>query len=627
EIVSRASSLFERTPLGWQWDTLSYLYHWGVGLPGRLPEFMGKVMEQSRILGAAGSLIVLVFLVAVFYSLLGRNRLMVRLARELQPLQAKLPPKVYPFFLSGIKVAVSALIPLLLLAAFSLINALIDYRAAWFRFAGHLLWLWAVGALLINLLRELLTQNLFPATARYGPAVFPMARLAILYVLASFAVIRGAEAFPIRPDVFSLLKFVISVSIVGVLFLLHLMKNALLSFLPRLPYKPFQTFTRLLERFYYPFIFFAFLTALLWCIGYRQLGQVVLTKVWTSGMVYILIMVAYDRLQAWLQQWYARKGSADEAVAILFQSLKSMLLYATVTVALVLLLNLLGLLETLKAILSFPIVNIGGSPVTLWLIVKAVLILMAFVYFARLLQAYLDYKIYPSFGIDAGLGYALNTSFKYTLLLIGALIALKSVGIDLRFLLVFAGAAGIGIGLGMQHIAANVISGFTIIFGGKIRRGDWIETEGTLGVVTDIYLRATRVKTRDNIEYLIPNSNIISNTIVNYSLSSPLIRISLPVGVSYSSDPQQVRQILQEAAEKEPLVSKFEPPMVRFVGYGDSSLDFALLFWIDVRRTPRRLVRSALYFAIFERFRQAGIEIPFPQRDLHIRSSVLPAAP
>jgi small-conductance mechanosensitive channel len=405
------------------------------------------------------------------------------------------------------------------------------------------------------------------------------------------------------------------------------MKSALLSFLPKLPYKPFQTFTRLLERFYYPFIFFAFLTALLWCIGYRQLGEVVLTKVWTSGMVYILIMVAYDRLNAWLQRWYARKGGADEAVAILFQSLKSMLLYATVTVALVLLLNLLGLLETLKAILSFPIVNIGGSPVTLWLIVKAVLILLAFVYFARLLQAYLDYKVYPSFGIDAGLGYALNTSFKYTLLLIGALIALKSVGIDLRFLLVFAGAAGIGIGLGMQHIAANVISGFTIIFGGKIRRGDWIETEGTLGVVTDIYLRATRVKTRDNIEYLIPNSNIISNTIVNYSLSSPLIRVSMPVGVSYSSDPQQVRQILLEAAEKEPLVSKFEPPMVRFVGYGDSSLDFALLFWIDVRGTPRRLVRSALYFTIFEAFRRAGIEIPFPQRDLHIRSTVPPAAP
>jgi small-conductance mechanosensitive channel len=201
------------------------------------------------------------------------------------------------------------------------------------------------------------------------------------------------------------------------------------------------------------------------------------------------------------------------------------------------------------------------------------------------------------------------------------LISLKVVGLDLRFLLVFAGAAGIGIGLGLQHLAANIISGFTIIFGGKIRKGDWIELDKGLGMVTDIYLRATKVRTRDHIEHLVPNSNLISNTIVNYSLSSPMIRIDLPVGVSYRSDPQQVKKILLEVAEKEPMVSKFQKPVVRFIQYGDSSINFELLIWIDVRTTPRRQVRSALYFEIFEEFRRAGIEIPFPQRDIHIRSS------
>jgi small-conductance mechanosensitive channel len=217
--------------------------------------------------------------------------------------------------------------------------------------------------------------------------------------------------------------------------------------------------------------------------------------------------------------------------------------------------------------------------------------------------------------------FILPWEFKYTFIAIGVLISLKVVGLDLRFLLVFAGAAGIGIGLGLQHIAANIISGFTIIFGGKIRKGDWLEVEKGLGVVTDIYLRATKVRTRDNIEYLIPNSNLISSTIVNYSLSSPMIRIDLPVGVSYRSDPQQVKKILLEVAEKEPMVSKYQKPEVRFSEYGDSSINFNLLIWIDVRVTPRRAVRSALYFTIFEELKKAGIEIPFPQRDIHVRSS------
>jgi small-conductance mechanosensitive channel len=272
--------------------------------------------------------------------------------------------------------------------------------------------------------------------------------------------------------------------------------------------------------------------------------------------------------------------------------------------------------------MSFPLIQLGQTKVTLWIIIKAVLILLAFVYASRLLQAYLDYKIYPKVGIEPGLGYALNTFFKYLILAIGFLISLKVVGLDLRFLYVFAGAIGIGIGLGLQGMAANMISGFVLIFGGNIRKGDWIEVSGTIGLVTDIYLRATKVRTRDNIEYLIPNSDFISGTVVNYSLSSPMIRIDLPVGVSYGADPSEVEKILLTVAEQEPLVSKNTPAAVRFVEYGDNSINFELLIWIDVRKTARRLVRSALYFAIFEELRKANIEIPFPQRDIHIRSTV-----
>ena len=621
EFEKQARSLFERTPLGWNWQTIDYLYKQALGLPLKIPQFVKNVMEQSRILGAAGSLIMLTFIIAVLYSLIGQNRVLARIEIKVQPLLKKMPETLYPFILSALKVAVAALIPLILLGTFVLINAMIQYEQAWFQLSGRLLGLWAIGALVIGLMRESLTRDLFQATALHGKTVFHLARLALLYILVGIAVIWGAQAFQIREDVLALLKFVISVSVVFILFLLHLNKKALLSFLPELPYGSYQSFLKLLKRYYYPIIFFASLTALFWCIGYKQFGQAVLVKTWFSAAAYVFIMIAYHMIQGALQRWSVKIDKTDETELFLFRSIKTLLLYVTVLATIVLILNLLGLLNPVQRLMSFPVLNIGKTQVTFWIVMKATLILLAFIYASRLLQAYLDYKVYPSIGIDPGLGYALNTFFKYLSFAIGFLISLKIVGIDLRFLLVFAGAIGIGIGLGLQNMAANIISGFTIIFGGKIRKGDWIEVGETLGVVTDIYLRATKIRTRDHIEYLIPNSDFISSTIVNYSLSSPMIRIDLLVGVSYDADPRKVESILLAVAEKEPMVESFKKPAVRFVEYADNSINFELLIWIDVQKTPRRRVKSALYFAIFEEFKKAGIEIPFPQRDIHILTS------
>jgi small-conductance mechanosensitive channel len=621
EFITKASSLFQRTPLGWDWETIGYIYLWAVYLPLQLPELIRQIMEQSRILGAAGSIIMLLFLVAVIYSVLGRKRLIARIEIALIPLRERMPATIYPFFLAGIKVLVSALLPLVLFGCFSLVNAMIAYSAAWFRLTGYLLWLWAIGGLLIGLLQQALTRDLFKATAQYGRKIFPLARLALLYILAGFAVIRGVQVFEIRQDVLNLIKFGLSVSVVVVLFLLHQMKKALMSLLPDLPYRTYQAFVAVLDRYYRPMVFLLLLAALLWCVGYRHFGRLVLIKAYGSIFAYVAIMLIYHKLWVSLHHWYEAKPLTDEAVQYLFTSLRSILTYATVTATLIILLNLLGLLHPLKRLMSIPIVNVGTNQITLWIVIQAVFILLAFIYLSRFLQAYFDYKIYPSFGVDSGMGYALNTSLKYCLLILGILVSLTSVGIDLAFLLVFAGAAGIGIGLGMQQIAANIISGFTIIFGRKIRKGDWIEVDGKLGMVTDISLRATLLKTRDNIECLVPNANIISNTIINYTLSSPLICLALPFGVAYDSDPKRVEEILLEEARKEPLVAKEQKPVVRFVEFAESSLNFELWVWIDVRHTPFRLVRSTLYFAIFDRFKKEGIEIPFPQRDLHIRSA------
>ena len=624
EFKEKARSLFERRPLGWDLNSLYYLYDLAVSLPGKIPAFTRFVIEQSKVLGAIGSILLLLFFAAVFYSVLGQQRVMGWVEHRVQALTSYIPEATYPFVISGIKVMVSALIPLLLLAAYSLINAMINYSAAWFQLAGRLIGLWAAGALLLRLLKESLARDLFKAASQYGRTIYRWARLALLYALFGIAAYWMAEAFDIREDVLALLRFAISISITLILLILFLNKKAFMSLLPDLPVQSYKQFRRFLGRYYFPLLIVSFLAALLWCFGYRALGRLVLIKTWFSGVMYVFIMFLYHTLMRSLNTWFQRLEHTDETALMLAGALRSILKYATVMATLIIILYMLGLLNPLQRIMSFPIFQLGNTTITFWLIVRALLILVAIVYVSRLAQAYFDYKIYPSFGVDPGLGYAINTVFKYVSIGIGFLIALNIVGINLRFLLVFAGAIGVGVGFGLQNMAANVISGFTIIFGGKLRKGDWIQVQSMTGEVTDIYLRATKVRTRDNIEYLIPNSNIISNIVVNYSLSSPMIRIELPVGVSYRADPRQVEKILLAAAENEPLVDKTHMPTVRFVEFADSSINFELLIWIDVRKTPRRKVRSNLYFVIFEELAKAGIEIPFPQRDVHIRSKADP---
>jgi small-conductance mechanosensitive channel len=626
EVSEQARSLLGRRPLGFDLGTIDRLQDWTIGLPMEIPKLVEHVMEQSRLLGFVGSVIMLAFLVAVFYSLFGQHKVLGRLEKAVEPLRSYIPEAFYPYFLSLMKIVVASLMPLVLFGAYSLIRAFISYDAPWFQITGTLFMLWAVGALLINMLREALTRDLFPIASSHGRSIFRVARLVLLYILASFAIFLGAEAFQIPEDFLALLGFVLSLTIVLASLLLLMKKKAILGVLPELPYKGYQVFVRGLTRYYFPAIFLTFLTGILWCIGYHDLCLAIWRMTWAVIGAFLGIMVVYHILNGWLRQWSRKKGAADDAAQTLYQSLNSLLLYVTVITLLVVTLNLLGLSYPVQRILSFPVLKIGGSPLSLWTLLKAALILVAFVFFSGLIRAWLDYRIHPSMGVEEGLAYAINTFLHYTLLTLGFLVALRAVGLDLRVLMVFAGALGIGIGLGMQNTAANLIAGFSIIFGRRLRKGDLLQVGDTVGYVREIGLRATKVKTLDNIEYLVPNAELTANTIVNYTLSDTLVRVHVPVGVSYSADPKQVEKLLLDVAKNNPDVLQGNPPQVWFTEFGDSSLNFELLVWTDVRKVGALKMRSDLYYALFEALAEAGIEIPFPQRDLHIRSGLVPTA-
>lgn len=623
EFRKEVRPLFKRTPLGFDLETIDRVRVEALNLPLRVPELVGGIVRQSRLLGFVGSMVMLAFLVAVFYSLFGQRRVLERLERSVDPFGRHIPKELQVYFLSALRVLVASLIPLILFGLFGLIQAFISYRGSWFLLTGQLLKLWALGALILHLLRETLTRPILPVPADYGRAVFRVARLVVLYIVLSVASFQAAKAFRLPEDFLALLKFLLSLSVVFVSFLLLLKKKAILGLLPDLPYGSYRKFRQGLERYYFPLMFLTFLTGLLWCAGYQRLSKAIWTKTWAVAGAFLGILVGYHLLRMRLEAWIEKKGAPEEAAHFLYRSLRSLLLYATVTLVTVVMLELLGLLGPVERVLSFPIVTIGDTPVSLWTLCKAVLILLAVVLFSGFVRAWLDYKFYPSLGVEEGLGYAINTFLKYLLLVVGVLISLSSVGLDLRVLMVFAGALGIGLGLGLQNMFANLVAGFSLVFGRLIRKGDWIQVGDRVALVQEVSLRSTKVRTRDNIEYLVPNSELTSQTIVNYTLSDPLIRVHVPVGVSYRSRPREVERILLDAALANRNVSRHKEPEVWFCQYGESSIDFELLVWIDARKVSESRVKSELYFAIFDALEKAGIEIPFPQRDIHIRSGLV----
>ncbi len=277
----------------------------------------------------------------------------------------------------------------------------------------------------------------------------------------------------------------------------------------------------------------------------------------------------------------------------------------------------------LSASLHHPLVHIGGVEITALSLLQGAVIFAAFLFASRLLRRLLRDRVYPRTRLDAGVRNAINNFINYGLLTLGVLVALQAVGIELTTLTVFAGALGVGLGFGLQNIANNFVSGLILLLERPVKTGDYIDLGSTRGVVKRIGARSTQIRTRDNIAIVVPNSELISSSVINWSLEDPKTRIHVKVGVAYGTDPRRVEELLVGVARAHPQVLDTPAPRVWFQDFGDSSLDFVLLCWVrNPASTGLRGLRSDLRFAITDAFDEAGIEIPFPQRDLHIRSTV-----
>jgi small-conductance mechanosensitive channel len=269
----------------------------------------------------------------------------------------------------------------------------------------------------------------------------------------------------------------------------------------------------------------------------------------------------------------------------------------------------------------------GASRISLLAVVNATLSAGAVLVVALWISAAVERKVLREAVTDLSLRKVAANAVRALLLLVGLLFALSAVGVDLTAFSVLGGALGVGIGFGLQKLAANYVSGFVILFERSLRIGDTVRVDGFEGVVVDIKTRYTLIRSLSGLESIVPNEKLITERIENLSLADPRVLITTDVTVGYDSDVAQVERLLVEAAAGVDRVVADPPPAARLANLGADGLEFKLLFWIADPQAGELGVRSAVNIRVLQALRGAGIDIPYPQRVVHVRRlSAAPAA-
>jgi len=272
-------------------------------------------------------------------------------------------------------------------------------------------------------------------------------------------------------------------------------------------------------------------------------------------------------------------------------------------------------------ILDFTLFKVGDTSIGLGALFTFIVILAITVLLSRFIAKLLATKVLSRMPIEEGKQYVLKRITEYTLILIGAIVAFQTIGINLSGLAVIFGLLSVGIGFGLQNITSNFISGLILLFERPIEVGDRVTVGDIEGDVEEINIRSTTIRSLNNISIIVPNSEFVSSQVINWSHGDRKVRLDLDVGVSYDSDLDTVLQSLTDVAMENEQVLKRPAPEVIFMEFADSSWNLQLRAWIA---DPKRhfQIRHALNCAIVNKFRANKIEIPYPQQDLHLRSSI-----
>ncbi len=276
-------------------------------------------------------------------------------------------------------------------------------------------------------------------------------------------------------------------------------------------------------------------------------------------------------------------------------------------------------LNYIAEFLSRPLFELNGKDFTLLKIIIFIGSLVFIFIVSSKIRFLITAKLLRGRKMSEASKHTIGILSRYFVLVFGLIVLLNQVGIDLDSITVILGALGVGIGFGLQNIINNIVSGMIILFERPIQVGDRVEVNEIEGNVVEVSLRSTVVKTNDNVNIIVPNSEFISKNVINWSHGDSKVRRRIQVGVSYQEDPEEIRKLLLEVAEETDAVLKKPEPDVIFKQFGDSSLDFELRVWTMTLASKPGVLNSDINFRIAKKFRENNIEIPYPQRDLHIK--------
>lgn len=270
--------------------------------------------------------------------------------------------------------------------------------------------------------------------------------------------------------------------------------------------------------------------------------------------------------------------------------------------------------------------TVGTIRLSVLLLVKGVIAYGVIFWIVRFLSGVVDRGFAKASGMTPSQRVLFSKLSNIALYVAAVVIGLNIVGLDLTSLAVFSGALGLGIGFGLQKVVSNLISGIILLMDKSIKPGDVIAVGDSYGWVNSLGARCISVLTRDGKEHLIPNENLITQTVENWSYSDRKVRLHIPIGVSYNSDIHQVRELLLQAVDEHARVLKIPEPRCLITGFGDSSIDFEIRAWIFDPQEGLSNLKSDLFFRVWDLFKEHNIEIPFPQRDIHIKQAAVPTA-
>lgn len=363
-------------------------------------------------------------------------------------------------------------------------------------------------------------------------------------------------------------------------------------------------------------------------LGFTNLSDLALKICTQSGIAVIIaygtLLVFQSILLSWLEQRFHRSSDPNlEHLAFLKKRTGQITRF---TVLFLFVVGFLNIIDELRDVTDFinSVMNepylVGNLTFTLGSIFMFLLILISSYVVSRLINFLISdqYGVLQFFRLPKGIPAAISLVLRYSILVFGVILALSYLNVDLTQFNLMAGALGLGIGFGLQNVISNFVSGLILVFERPILPGDTIEVNKLFGKVHKIGVRSSNIKTYDGAEVVVPNNNLISNDLINWTLSDSIKRVEILVGTTYAADPNQVVEVLSRCAKKFDYVLKDREPAVHFTGFGESSLNFRLWFWVPFEIGLK--AQSDVNIEIYNQFSAHNIEIPYPQRDIHIKN-------